>query len=261
MLYFAFGSNLNVSQMRARCPGAIPRQRATLPNHALRFGGWSNRWDGAVATVERKPGAETPGLLFELSDGDLEALDRIEGCPGFYERVVRQVVDEHGKRRRAFVYQLTTPSRGEPSSDYLNAIRRAYQALGFDEASLLRGAFGEAPRRIFVYGSLKAGLHNHHRLRGARFVGNARTEPAFTMYSLGSFPGVVSIGNTSIEGEVYEVDAETLAGLDELEGHPRFYRRTALTLADGQRVETYLLDEVQVEGRPAVIRGKWCSSV
>lgn len=77
------------------------------------------------------------------------------------------------------------------------------------------------------------------------------------MYSLGGFPGVVRGGTTAIEGEVYEVDGATMAALDRLEGHPRFYRRTVVRLEDGERVETYLLDEVQVEGRPVVASGCW----
>jgi hypothetical protein len=37
--YFAYGSNLDERQMRARCPEAALLCRATLDNHALVFGG------------------------------------------------------------------------------------------------------------------------------------------------------------------------------------------------------------------------------
>jgi gamma-glutamylcyclotransferase (GGCT)/AIG2-like uncharacterized protein YtfP len=78
---------------------------------------------------------------------------------------------------------------------------------------------------VFVYGSLKRGFHNHGILEGsnARFRGNHKTEANYTMYSLGSFPGVVQGGETSIRGEVYEVDS--LKSLDTLEGYPSFYTR------------------------------------
>ncbi|WP_228565258.1 gamma-glutamylcyclotransferase family protein [Myxococcus sp. AB036A] len=35
MLSFAYGSNLDRAQMRARCPNATVEARATLPGHTL----------------------------------------------------------------------------------------------------------------------------------------------------------------------------------------------------------------------------------
>jgi gamma-glutamylcyclotransferase (GGCT)/AIG2-like uncharacterized protein YtfP len=61
-------------------------------------------------------------------------------------------------------------------------------------------------------------------------------------------------------GELYEVDDETLAALDRLEGHPSFYRRTAITLApprDAEPVWTYLLRPEQVEDRSRIELGSW----
>ena len=58
---------------------------------------------------------------------------------------------------------------------------------------------------------------------------------------------------------MYEVDEATLAALDRLEGHPRFYRRTRIALEDGAAVETYLLPPEQVEGRPVIASGNWRS--
>lgn len=58
-------------------------------------------------------------------------------------------------------------------------------------------------------------------------------------------------------GEVYEVDEPTLAALDRLESHPRFYRRTAIRLATGDDVETYLLTAQQVAGRSVIPSGSW----
>ena len=44
------------------------------------------------------------------------------------------------------------------------------------------------------------------------------------MLDLGHFPAVVG-GDMKIQGELYQVDSETLASLDRLEGHPSFYER------------------------------------
>ncbi len=72
------------------------------------------------------------------------------------------------------------------------------------------------------------------------------------MVSLGAYPGIIAGGSTAIVGEVYEVDEATLAELDRLEGHPEFYRRTEIALADGARVEAYVLPAEGHAGRSAI---------
>ncbi len=114
-----------------------------------------------------------------------------------------------------------------------------------------------APTRVFVYGTPLAGEPNHRLLVNARLVAEARTKPAFELRDLGAFPGLVSGGEHAVAGEVYEVDGPTLAALDRLEGHPRFYRRSRIALEDGAVVETYLLPPEQVEGRPVIDSGSW----
>jgi len=56
-----------------------------------------------------------------------------------------------------------------------------------------------------------------------------------------------------------EVDAATLAGLDQLEGHPRFYRRTLLRPDEHGEVATYPLTPAQVEGCLPIDSGCWRS--
>lgn len=72
---------------------------------------------------------------------------------------------------------------------------------------------------IFVYGTLKRGGSNHAWLRGQRFVAEAATQPQYRQYDLGGYPGLVldPAQGQSIEGELWEVDAEGLQRLDELE--------------------------------------------
>ncbi len=134
VLYFAYGSNLDDDQMRARCAGARVVGRAVLPNHALAFGGFSHRWGGAVASVVRTKGARVEGLLYELGDVDLRALDRFEGHPFAYERVLRFVQDERGRRRRAMTYLQPedTFEAWSPQQGYFAIMWRAYDRLGFD---------------------------------------------------------------------------------------------------------------------------------
>ncbi|NOJ79223.1 gamma-glutamylcyclotransferase family protein [Myxococcus xanthus] len=113
------------------------------------------------------------------------------------------------------------------------------------------------PTRVFVYGTLLSGEPNHRLLRGARLIGPARTQPHFTLYDYGPFPALASRGKHTVKGEVYEVDALMLAALDRLESHPRFYRRTPITLDEVGRVEAYLFPKERLSGRPIIESGCW----
>ncbi len=96
---------------------------------------------------------------------------------------------------------------------------------------------------VFCYGTLKSGYHNHRLLEDAKFIGKSRTTPDYKIYCNGRFPYMIEVeGGVSVEGEVYEVDAEQLARLDRLEGHPRMYLRKLVNLVNEfeQPVEAYI---------------------
>jgi len=87
--------------------------------------------------------------------------------------------------------------------------------------------------RLFLYGTLKRGGVSHHLLAGQRFVGPARTQPAYRLHQLEGFPGMVAAaaGGRAVEGEVWEVDPECLARLDRWEGVGEgLYARAAVAL-------------------------------
>jgi len=110
--------------------------------------------------------------------------------------------------------------------------------------------------RVFVYGSLLSGEHNHGLLAAARCSGPACTVEAFAMHDLGGFPCIVPGGGEPVRGEVYEVDAATLARLDALEDVPRWYRRELVRLADGTLAHAYLYAQ-DVGAAPRVRGGDW----
>lgn len=95
---------------------------------------------------------------------------------------------------------------------------------------------------VFVYGSLRRGLHNHDLLTrvGAEFVGTARV--LGRLVGLGSFPGFYRSGAQRslrpVVGEIYLVNAAGLEALDRLEGHPTLYRRETVTALLDDDTET-----------------------
>jgi len=95
--------------------------------------------------------------------------------------------------------------------------------------------------KVAVYGSLLNSLGNNRLLRrhNAKLLGEFKTKPEFTMISLGSFPGVVKNGKTSIHTEVYEIDENCLQSLDSLEGFQKgrkgnFYERETIKTSFGE---------------------------
>jgi len=110
--------------------------------------------------------------------------------------------------------------------------------------------------RLFVYGTLLSGEGNQGHLRGARRLGVRRTEPRYTLVSLGAYPALLEGGATSVTGEVYEVDDGVLAAVDRLEGHPHLYRRTRIQLLGGEQVDGYVLVKARREA-PVIASGDW----
>ena len=137
-LYFAYGSNLDLDQMRSRCPGSRLVGPAALPNHRLAFAGFSPRWGGGVATIVPQKKGVLYGALYELNPSDVERLDSFEGCPVSYRRCRKVILDEDTRRRVAYVYIKTEADLAPPSASYFNQISRAYRAFGFDRSALRR---------------------------------------------------------------------------------------------------------------------------
>jgi gamma-glutamylcyclotransferase (GGCT)/AIG2-like uncharacterized protein YtfP len=116
--------------------------------------------------------------------------------------------------------------------------------------------------RLFVYGSLMAGLRYAHLMAGATFAGPTATREPYTLFDLGPYPAASPGGSSVLQGEVYVVDEKTLAQVDRLEGHPDLYERHQRPLSDGSSAWLY---EAQIQrwepgaldGRPVVPAGDW----
>lgn len=132
-LYLAYGSNLNLGQMAHRCPDSQVAGKANLPGYRLLFRG---RPGNAHATIEGSEGHTAPALLWRVSVRDEEMLDRYEGYPHYYDKVLIPV-ELDGKKVTAMAYVMQPRfDLNEPSPSYLDTIREGYQAAGFDQAVL-----------------------------------------------------------------------------------------------------------------------------
>ena len=147
-LYFAYGSNMDPTQMAARCPSAGFRCTARLPNHRLAFSRASRKRGCGVADVVPAGGAEVWGVVYEITEmPDLAALDKAEGfVPG-------RTIGNSYVRTEGSVYPQALPST--PLSVHLYVAEKEPHPPPPDGrylAQLIRGAehwgLPEAYRRL-----------------------------------------------------------------------------------------------------------------
>jgi hypothetical protein len=127
-LYFAYGSNLSLAQMRARCPEAVPVAAQVLPDYRLAFVGERTlRWgQGGVATIMPQPGACVHGALYRLSQRDELILDGFEGvAKGRYRRELQLFADS-AEPVLIYVANDSLAAENMPSAKYLAVIRQGF---------------------------------------------------------------------------------------------------------------------------------------
>lgn len=119
----------------------------------------------------------------------------------------------------------------------------------------------EAKHLVAVYGTLRKGLHNHGIISTAMQVLTTAVK-GFTMRSLGAFPVVKRDGSDgTVVAEVYHVTDDELKAMDELEGHPNWYKRTSIgkmDVGDGEQdLYMYLMQSDEYDDKPVVKGGDW----
>ena len=133
--YIAYGSNLNIRQMRMRCPSARIIGISEIPEYELLFKGSKT---GFYLTIEPKKGSRVPVAAWEVSAEDEQALDRYEGFPTFYykkEMLLPIKGIRSGKIRRwdTFMYIMHEDRvLGVPSNFYMQTCLSGYKSFGFD---------------------------------------------------------------------------------------------------------------------------------
>lgn len=127
-LYVAYGSNLNLPQMKRRCPKAKVAGISEIKGYELLF--------REVATIEPKEDGKVPVGLFWITQGDEKALDRYEGWPHLYRKEILEL-ELNGKPVSAMAYVMNEGRKAlPPARHYYDVIAEGYRAFGFDEKVL-----------------------------------------------------------------------------------------------------------------------------
>ncbi len=124
-LYFAYGSNMSLDQMRKRVSPAIePKFVAWMDNAELCFPRDSVNQKGGVASYRTEKGERMYGAVFDLCERGVGALDGHEGFvpegkDNAYERLYVTVYDLSGNPHLALTYKANEKGEYLPSSYYM----------------------------------------------------------------------------------------------------------------------------------------------
>lgn len=135
MLYFAYGSNLNLRQMERRCPDAVPLYGLILGDTRLVF--------RMVADVLDEPGAKCPGGIWRITPECEDALDHYEGYDpryperGMYRKRIIEVTGLPNGESEVMFYQMNSTGICPPSQGYFEGIRQGYKDFGLMTGPLM----------------------------------------------------------------------------------------------------------------------------
>jgi gamma-glutamylaminecyclotransferase len=105
---------------------------------------------------------------------------------------------------------------------------------------------------VAVYGTLKRGYGNHRAyLEDSRYIGKGKTYDKYPLVVEGLPYLMEKKGKGhNVEVEVYMVDDSTLMRLDQLEGHPNWYRRKQIPikLSGGRVVQAWIYFNLNAKG-------------
>lgn len=138
--YFAYGSNMNLDQMARRCPDAEAIGNVTLDGYELAFCGTPN---SGVLTILPKEGSQIEGVMWSVSDQDIQRLNTYEGWPRLYRREYLLAKDTKGNPQKVMGYIMNAPFKNEPaipSRGYLYGVLEGCQQNKIDPASVMQAA-------------------------------------------------------------------------------------------------------------------------
>ena len=123
MLYFAYGSNLNLFQMKRRCKDSVFLKKYELKGYRLNF-----RSKYRAADIEKSKNSVVPGALFEISKSDEKKLDVYEDYPILYKKLY---FTYYKKTVMTYIMVNKTEFR-YPTERYLNVVKRGYKDCKLD---------------------------------------------------------------------------------------------------------------------------------
>ncbi|WP_408009693.1 gamma-glutamylcyclotransferase [Pseudalkalibacillus sp. A8] len=123
----------------------------------------------------------------------------------------------------------------------------------------------EMPHLVFVYGTLRKNECNAHMLGNAKCISSDAWVHG-TLFDTGfGYPAITLVDSGKVYGEIYQVKAEDLPKLDELEGYKGtdtdnlYERKNCLVMTEGGPVEViiYTVDHNPDLCKKVIGSGDW----
>ena len=124
MYYFAYGSNMNPTQMINRCPSSKFVTTGHIQDHILNFPIFSRKRNSFVASIKPMPGHIVEGVVWEFVDDELPIMDRFESLGKNYDRVTMDITIPSGTINAVVYIAIIKDDsvEGTPSKEYLDTI-------------------------------------------------------------------------------------------------------------------------------------------
>lgn len=128
MLYVAYGSNMNLEQMKYRCPNSKVVGKGVLKEYQLVF----NVHADVIETNYKTD--KVPVVLWDINDYDWHYLDMYEGFPSYYIKKIVPIEMEDGRTEHAIVYVMADKRKGicPPDEHYFNVVKQGCIDNGID---------------------------------------------------------------------------------------------------------------------------------
>ena len=132
--YFAYGSNLNVDQMKNRIGQWPLSRRAVARNYKIVFNVYSKKRNGYTVNMQESANFDdtVSGVVYHLNQDQLNTLQKFEGIAPVDIRVELEDGNEisHAK---VFMWKTAEPEH-EPPNDYKRVIEQGLLQHGYPES-------------------------------------------------------------------------------------------------------------------------------
>lgn len=138
--YFGYGSNLDMTSLRAKGVTPVSSERGVIHGWKLTFNvAHFFRHEGGVGNIQPSDNSKdrVQGILHQCLDEELPVLDKLEALGDVYDRIEIEVETENQRKINAYSY-VGLPSRLDdrclPTERYLNILIRGASQAKLDES-------------------------------------------------------------------------------------------------------------------------------
>lgn len=240
-LYFAYGSNLNSTDLGNWClaenadyPLEEKFANAFIPDMRLTFNFYSEERGGGVLNIRKQLGNAVPGALFRIAPGGWGVLDRRELAPRIHREIKVTALTEDGCAHEAVTFlvssEFTEGGFVSPAEKYLQVVGQGLAENNIDTRILNALASGKEPpwciEYLFVYGTFMRNERRHHILQswGISSFADTASAPGALYDSGKGYPAMCPAEGPRVTGELFHLkdpraSFEILDIVDEFKGY------------------------------------------